>query len=79
MLMMKENNENNLKILATKADLKEEIARLDVKISDVKSDIIRWVFAFFVATMLAIAGLYLKIILSEFIILLQTKNLTPFY
>ena len=59
MLMMKENNENNLKILATKADLKE-IARLDVKISDVKSDIIRWVFAFFVATMLAIAGLYLK-------------------
>ena len=60
MLMMKENTENNLKILATKADLKEEIARLDVKISDVKSDIIRWVFAFFVATMLAIAGLYLK-------------------
>ena len=60
---LKENNENNLKILATKADIvnvKEDIARLDVKISDVKSDIIRWVFAFFIASMLAIIGLYFK-------------------
>ncbi len=53
---LKESNENNLKILATK----EDIARLDVKISDIKSDMIRWVFAFFVAMMLAIIGLYFK-------------------
>lgn len=60
---LKESNENNLKILATKEDIanvKEDIARLDVKISDVKSDIVRWVFAFFVALMLAIVGLYFK-------------------
>ncbi|MDQ2862158.1 MAG: hypothetical protein M3R50_00660 [Bacteroidota bacterium] len=60
---VKENNETNLKILVTKEDItnvKEDIARLDVKISDVKSDIIRWVFAFFVALMLAIVGLYFK-------------------
>jgi hypothetical protein len=60
---LKENKENNLKILATKADIgnvKKEIAKLNVKIFDVKSDIIRWIFAFFVAIILAIVGLYFK-------------------
>ena len=64
----------NLKTLATKADLlaikeelwsvkaelKGDIAKLDVKISDVKSDVMRWIFAIFVALMLAILGLYFK-------------------
>lgn len=53
---LKESNDNNLKILAAK----EDISRLDVKISGVKSDIIRRVFAFFIAIMLAIVGLYFK-------------------
>lgn len=53
---MKENNENNLRILATKEDL----AKLDTKISDVKAEIIKRVFGFFVALMLAIVGLYFK-------------------
>jgi len=43
-----------------RTELKGDIARLDIKISDVKSDVVRWVFAFFVALMLAIIGLYFK-------------------
>ena len=53
---LKENNENNLRILATK----EDIGKLDTKISEVKVEIIKWVFGFFVAMMLAIIGLYFK-------------------
>ena len=53
---LKENNENNLKILATK----EDFAKLDTKISEVKVEILKWVFSFFVALMLAIIGLYFK-------------------
>ena len=67
---------------ATKAELKEEIAkiredlvrvesrletkitsvegRLEVKIVEVKSDVIRWMFGFFVAMLIAILGLYLR-------------------
>jgi hypothetical protein len=33
---------------------------LEVKIADVKSDVIRWMFAFFVTMLLAILGLYFK-------------------
>jgi hypothetical protein len=58
-------------LFATKAELKEEIGNvredlakakgeLEVKISDVKSDILRWMFAFFITMILAILGLYLK-------------------
>lgn len=43
-----------------KGELKADIARLDVKISDVKSDLIRWMFAFFVTLILAIIGTYFK-------------------
>jgi hypothetical protein len=68
---IKENNQDiheiNLRALATKEDIsivKQELikveTRLEVKIADVKSDVIRWVFAFFVALMLAIIGLYFK-------------------
>lgn len=56
---------------ATKLELKEEIAkvredlakvegRLEVKIAEVKSDVIRWMFGFFVAMLIAILGLYLR-------------------
>ena len=57
---LKENNENNLKILATKEDLAKLEGKLDTKISEVKVEIIKWLFGFFVVMMLAIIGLYFK-------------------
>lgn len=53
---IRENNESNLKILATK----EDIGEVKVKIAETKADTIRWVFAFFVTLMLAVIGLYFK-------------------
>jgi hypothetical protein len=58
-------------LFATRSELKEEIAsvredlakvegRLETKISDVKSDVLRWMFAFFITMIFAILGLYLK-------------------
>jgi hypothetical protein len=60
-----------LKTFATKAELKEEIgklredlvrveSRLETKIVEVKSDVIRWMFGFFAAILIAILGIYLK-------------------
>lgn len=43
-----------------RTEFKGEINRLELKISDFRSDILRWVFAIFVALMLAIIGLYFK-------------------
>ena len=57
---LKEANDNNLKNLVTKEDLKDVELKLAVKISETKTDIIRWVFAFFIPLMLAIIGLYVK-------------------
>jgi len=72
---LKENNKDmhevNLRTLATKEDLanlrgelREDISNLrgelKTNIAEVKSDVIRWTFAFFVTLMLAILGLYLK-------------------
>jgi hypothetical protein len=34
--------------------------QLEVKIAEVKSDVIRWMFAFYVTMLLAILGLYFK-------------------
>jgi hypothetical protein len=50
----------DLKNFATKEDLANVRGELRTEIANVKSDVIRWVFAFFVATILAILGLYLK-------------------
>ena len=55
-------------IAEVKSELKFELelkttrlkGELEVKIADVRSDVIRWMFAFFVATILAILGLYFK-------------------
>jgi hypothetical protein len=58
---------DDLKNFATKEDLailrgefKVDKGELEVKIAEVKSDVIRWVFALFVTMLLAILGLYLK-------------------
>lgn len=48
--------EDNLKNLATKEDIKN----VELKIAETKTDIICWVFAFFIPLMLAIIGLYVR-------------------
>lgn len=65
----------NLKTLATKEDhfvlkgdlaalrleFKAEIARLEIKMGEIRSDLLmRWMFGLFVTLMLAILGLYFK-------------------
>lgn len=57
---LKTAHEDNLKNLATKEDLKDVELKLSVKISETKTDIIRWVFTFFIPLMLAIIGLYVR-------------------
>ena len=62
-IKMRENNESNLKTFATKEDislLKQDILKLDNKIAETKTDIIKWVFGFFVTLALLIVGLYLR-------------------
>lgn len=47
-------------LASVKTDLAKVEGRLETKIADVKSDVIRWMFAFFVTMLLAIIGLYFK-------------------
>ena len=50
----------DLRNFATKEDLANVRGELRTEIANVKSDVIRWMFAFFVTMLLAILGLYLK-------------------
>ena len=45
---------------ASKEDLENVKGELEVRISDVRTDVIRWMFAFFVTMLIAILGLYFK-------------------
>ncbi len=59
---MKEEIDNQTLILATKDDmgsLKNEIARLGIKIADSKSDVIKWMFIFGVGQVAATFGFIL--------------------
>jgi hypothetical protein len=59
---VKEEIDNQTLILATKDDmvsLKSEIARLDIKIADSKSDVIKWMFIFWVGQVAATFGFIL--------------------
>jgi len=47
-------------IVGLRGELKADKGELEVKIAEVKSDVLRWLFAFFVTTLLAILGLYFK-------------------
>ena len=47
-------------IAGLRGELKADKGELEVKIAEVKSDVIRWMFAFFVTMLLAILGLYFK-------------------
>jgi len=63
---LKENNETNLKILATKEDIVavgKEVARVENKISETKAELIKWMFIFWIgqlASFIAIAKYILK-------------------
>jgi hypothetical protein len=64
---LKEANEQNLKVLATKEDIattKEDIAslraELKIDIANSKTDMLKWFFAFFITLALMIIGLYFK-------------------
>jgi hypothetical protein len=59
--------EKKTQILATKEDLRDtkeelqkEISRLDIRISNSKVDIIRWLVTLWITLILMILGLYLK-------------------
>jgi hypothetical protein len=53
---IKDEVENKSQILATK----EDIAKLETRISEAKVDSIKWSIALWVTTILMIAGLYLR-------------------
>ena len=55
-MQISENIDFASKILATK----EDVAKLETKIAETKTDMIRWVFGIFVVLMLTIVGLYFK-------------------
>ena len=63
---IKDNNEFNLNILATKADigeLKIEMSNLEVKIADSKAEMIKWMFIFWIGQVAVTVGflvIYLK-------------------
>lgn len=57
---IKEGNETNLKVLATKEDIAKLKGDLEVKITETKVETMRWMFGIFLALMLAIVGLYFK-------------------
>jgi hypothetical protein len=58
---LKENNEQNLNVVATKQDvtnIKEDISKVEIKLAETKSEIIKWMFIFWVgqlASFIAIA------------------------
>jgi hypothetical protein len=47
-LQVKKNLEENMTAYATKADLKEEVHKLELKIEKVRSDLIKWMFIFWI-------------------------------
>ena len=65
---LKENNESNLKVLATKEDIAKLEGRLEVKIAEVKADMIKWMFIFWTGSILTTLGgmfAFLKIFLQK--------------
>jgi hypothetical protein len=47
-IQVKDNLEEAMTAYATKADLKEEVHKLELKIEKVRSDIIKWMFIFWI-------------------------------
>ena len=63
---IRDNNETNLNVLATKGDiaeLKVEMSNLEVKIADSKAEMIKWMFIFWIGQVAVTVGflvVYLK-------------------
>jgi len=57
---LKESNEANLKILVTKEDIARTEGKLEARIAESKSAILKWMFGVFIALMPAVIGLYFK-------------------
>ena len=60
---IKDNNDVNLKVLPTKEDIAKLEGRLEVKIGDVKAEMIKWMFIFWMGQVAVTVGLimvYLK-------------------
>lgn len=45
------------RLAEVKAELRQDIARVDARVSEVKADLIKWAFIFWVTQMTAFAGL----------------------
>ena len=58
---IKDNNETNLKVLATK----EDISLLKQDISNLKSEILKWMVGMFIPLYLTIIGLIITILLKH--------------
>ena len=56
---IKDEVDNKLQSLATKEDLTRSISSLDIKISETKSDLIRWMFIFWMGQIGATFGFIL--------------------
>ena len=53
---LKQSNENNLKVLATK----EDIGNLRVEIKETKTEMLKWFVGLFITLAIMIIGLYVK-------------------
>jgi len=62
-MQVKDNLEENMTAYATKADLKEEVHKLEIKIEKMRSVLIKWMFIFWigqVSVTIALILLYLN-------------------
>lgn len=57
---IKEDLESKTQMLATREDLSKLDLKFTDKISNVKVDLIKWMFAFWVTVVLMLVGLYFK-------------------
>ena len=65
---LKENNEANLKVLATKEDIAKLKGELETKIAEAKADTIKWMFIFWTGSILTTLGgmfAFLKVFLDK--------------
>ena len=58
---IKENNEANLKVLATREDIANLRTELKVEIRESKSELLKWIVALFIPLYLSILGLFIAL------------------
>lgn len=65
---LRENNEGNSKVLATKEDIAKLKGELETKIAEAKADTIKWMFIFSIGSILTTLGgmfAFLKVFLDK--------------